>query len=389
MTTTLASSANDAKPASDGPYRALICDDSAVIRGMVTKLLESDPDITVVGSAINGQQAIDALDRYDIEVLVLDIEMPVMDGLTALPKLIEKKRDLQVVIASTLSERNAAISLKAMSMGAVDYVPKPTTGRIGQSVDFQKELVDKVKIYGGVYRRGKGLKPRVTAPDAQTKTTADASKTTQRKGNLYSDKPITLRKPATLVPQLLAIGSSTGGPQALFDFFGAMKGKIRQPILITQHMPPTFTKIFAQRLGSVSGIESAEAVDGEKVVGDRIFVAPGDYHMIVEKQDGVGVIRLTQSPPVNFCRPAVDPMMESLAKVYGGRVLGLILTGMGHDGTDGARCLVEAGGTVVAQDEATSVVWGMPGSAATSGLCSAVLPLPEIAGHVSKALGVS
>jgi len=356
---------------------------------MVGKLLNADPDITVVHAAVNGQRAIDALDDYDVEVVVLDIEMPVMDGLTALPKLIEKKPRLQVVIASTLSERNAAISLKAMSMGAVDYVPKPTTGRIGQSVDFQKELIDKVKIYGGVYRKAIGGKP-VSGALARQRAKAEAADTgaAERKSLLYAGKSITLRKAATLPPQLLAIGSSTGGPQALFDLFGGMKGKIRQPILITQHMPPTFTKIFAERLGSISGIESAEAIDGEKVVGGRIYVAPGDYHMIVEKADGVGVIRLTQTPPVNFCRPAVDPMMESLVQVYGGRVLGLILTGMGHDGAEGAKALVDAGGSVVAQDEETSVVWGMPGSVATAGLCCAVLPLPKIADHLASTLGV-
>lgn len=388
MTATLVTGVDSAKTAA-APYRVLICDDSAVVRGMVTKLLDADPEIEVVGSAINGEKAIEALDRYEVEVLVLDIEMPVMDGMTALPKLIAKQPGLQVVIASTLSERNAEISLKAMSMGAVDYVPKPTTGRMGQSVDFRKELLDKVKIYGRLGRRGKGAKPRPAAPAGQSVSAPGSAVTIEHKSRLYAGKSITLRKPATLVPQLLAIGSSTGGPQALLDMFGAMTGKIRQPILITQHMPATFTKIFAQRLGAVSGIESAEAVDGEKVVGGRIYVAPGDYHMIVEKGDGAGIIRLTQSPPVNFCRPAVDPMMESLAQVYGGRVLGLILTGMGHDGTDGAQALVDAGGAVLAQDEASSVVWGMPGSAATSGLCYAVLPLDEIAGHLSKTLGVA
>jgi two-component system chemotaxis response regulator CheB len=354
---------------------------------MVGKMLNADPDITVVDTAVNGKRAIDALDQHDVEVVVLDIEMPVMDGLTALPLLIKKKPGLQVVIASTLSERNAAISLKAMSMGAADYVPKPTTGRIGQSVDFQKEIIEKVKVYGGAYRKAKGGRSRGTKP-ATAPIAAGAPAQAERKSLLYKDKTITLRKPPNLPPQLLAIGSSTGGPQALFDLFGAMKGKIRQPILITQHMPPTFTKIFAERLGTISGIEAAEGVDGEKVVGGRIYVAPGDYHMIVEKSDGAGVIRLTQSEPVNFCRPAVDPMMRSLAEVYGGRVLGLILTGMGHDGAAGGQALIDAGGAMLTQDEETSVVWGMPGAVATAGICYAVLPLPEIADHLGKTLGV-
>jgi two-component system chemotaxis response regulator CheB len=196
---------------------------------------------------------------------------------------------------------------------------------------------------------------------------------------------VSLRPPSREFPEVVAIGSSTGGPQALFKVLGQLKGALRQPIFITQHMPATFTTILAEHVARASGYPTAEGVDGEAVQGGRIYVAPGDFHMVVEAKDrGEKVVRLTKAPPENFCRPSVDPMLRSLAAVYGARVLTLILTGMGHDGLNGGRAVVAAGGTVVAQDEATSIVWGMPGAVATAGLCSAVLALDEIAPSIAK-----
>ncbi|HZB93563.1 MAG TPA: chemotaxis protein CheB, partial [Stellaceae bacterium] len=195
---------------------------------------------------------------------------------------------------------------------------------------------------------------------------------------------IALRPGARETPEVVAIGSSTGGPQALFRVGAALKGAVKQPIFITQHMPATFTTILAEHLGRASGYPVAEGVDGERVQSGRIYVAPGDFHMTVEAERGDKVVRLLKTPPENFCRPSVDPMLRSLARSYGGRVLTLILTGMGHDGLAGGRGVVEAGGTVIAQDEASSVVWGMPGAVAMAGLCSAVLPLDEIGGFLAK-----
>jgi two-component system chemotaxis response regulator CheB len=196
---------------------------------------------------------------------------------------------------------------------------------------------------------------------------------------------IVLRQASREVPQAIAIGSSTGGPQALFRMLGALKGVLRQPVFLTQHMPATFTTILAEHVARASGYPSAEGVDGEPVRGGHIYVAPGEFHMVVEVKDrDEKVIRLNKAPPENFCRPSVDPMLRSLAAVYGSRVLTLILTGMGHDGLEGGRAIIAAGGTLIAQDEATSIVWGMPGAVATAGLCSAVLPLDEIAPFIAK-----
>jgi two-component system chemotaxis response regulator CheB len=355
----------------------MVVDDSAVIRGLLSRILEADPDIEVVSTASDGEMAIGALARNDIEVVVLDIEMPRMDGLTALPKLIAKDPDLKVIMASTLTRKNAEISLKALANGAADYIPKPSSSVEMRSPDsFARAFVEKVKALGQA-RRASGPAPSRVRPDRQRRPTAVVRP-------LYP-RPVQLRPQRSVVrPEVLAIGSSTGGPQALFQVFQALAGKIAWPVLVTQHMPATFTTILAEHIGRVSGVKTAEAVDGEPVVGGRIYVAPGDFHMVVARQGGGLVLRLLKTPPENFCRPAVDPMLRSIAQHYGTRALAVILTGMGRDGLKGCQAVVGAGGTVIAQDEPTSVVWGMPGAVATSGLCSAVLPLPKIGPYIDN-----
>lgn len=370
------------------PYRVMVVDDSAVVRGLITRMLEEDANITVAASVGNGQMALNALERQPIDVVVLDIEMPVMDGLTALPKLLQHDPDLQVIMASTLTLKNADISLRALEAGAADYIPKPTSTRdMTGGQDFKHVLVEKVKALGARRRSGRrgsapaaagaarpaALPPRPTAPAPRQPVP------------IHPPGPVVLRQAATEVPEVIAIGSSTGGPQALFAVLGAIKaGSIKQPILITQHMPATFTTILAEHISRISGWEAAEGKDGEVIRPNRIYIAPGDFHMVVEVKGVDKVIRLNKNPPENFCRPAVDPMLRSIAAAWGRRVLTVILTGMGSDGTKGGQAIVAAGGTVIAQDEASSVVWGMPGAAAMAGICSAVLPLPEIAPYILK-----
>jgi two-component system chemotaxis response regulator CheB len=363
-----------------GPYRVMIVDDSAVIRGLLTKTLESEPDIKVVSTVANGQAAIDALKRFDVDVVVLDIEMPVMDGLTALPKMLAARPGIQVIMASTLTLKGASVSMKALSLGAADYLPKPTTTTgINTAADFKQGLVEKVRSWGLTARRKRGLPAGTAAPAGSTAPAAPKK--------LYPGS-VTLRPAPVLPPKFdcLAIGSSTGGPQALFALFRALGRVERVPVFVTQHMPATFTTILAEHLSQAAGMEAAEAKDGEAVAPGRIYVAPGDFHMTVESQGARQVVRLDKNPPENFCRPAVDPMLRSITKVYGARTLFVMLTGMGQDGLKGARELVAAGSTAIAQDEATSVVWGMPGAVATAGLCTAVLPLGEIGPYVKKAL---
>lgn len=365
------------------PIRVMLVDDSAVVRGLVTRLLEGEAGIQVVASVGNGQMALASLERNEVDVVILDIEMPVMDGLTALPKLLQIDPGLKVIMQSTLTLKGADVSLRAMQMGAADYIPKPTSTRdLAGGADFKSELVGKIRALGQARRAG----ARPARPGGPPATRPTLSPTAPRTPvAIHPPGPLQLRGNAPEPPDIIAIGSSTGGPQALFTVLGTMKaGTVRQPIVITQHMPATFTTILAEHISRVSGWNAREAVDGEVITGGRVYIAPGDFHMVVETKGTDKVLRLNKNPPENFCRPAVDPMLRSIAAAYGKRVLACILTGMGADGMKGGQAVVASGGTVIAQDEATSVVWGMPGAAATAGICSAVLPLPEIAPWIMK-----
>jgi two-component system chemotaxis response regulator CheB len=356
------------------PYRVMVVDDSAVIRGLLTRALEKDPTIKVAASVGNGEAAIKALERHDIDVVILDIEMPVMDGLTALPKLLAAKPGIRIIMASTLTRKNAEVSLRALQAGAADYLPKPTsTSELTGADAFRRELLEKVKALA---KAARPARPATSRAVGQTAAAAAIARPPAR--------PIILRKASAALPRIIAIGSSTGGPQALLEVLRDMAASVKLPILITQHMPATFTTLLAEHIERATGVPCAEGRDGEAVSAGRIYLAPGNYHMTVERAAVGSVIRLNQDQPENFCRPSVDPMLRSLAPVYGSALLTLILTGMGTDGQKGAAEVVAAGGTVIAQDEATSVVWGMPGAVATSGLCSAVLPIKEIGPSVRK-----
>ena len=377
---------------SEESYRVMIVDDSAVIRGLLTRTLEADPKIGIVASASNGEQAISAMKRHAVEVVILDIEMPVMDGLTALPKLLAIDRDVKIIMASTLTQTNAKISFQALAAGAADYIPKPSATRdIYTGAGFKRELTEKVKGLGAAYRLRKGGGQADAAASAYPARAASSPKAIR--GDKTADagasdaRAIDLRRASPGKVDIIAIGSSTGGPEALLTLMTELDGSVDVPVIITQHMPPTFTAILAEHIERASGKKCAEAVDGEPVLSGRIFLAPGDFHMTVAVENGGKVIRLNQDPPVNFCRPAVDMMLTSLAQTYGRNVLAVILTGMGHDGLDGGRAVTEADGVVIAQDEATSVIWGMPGAVAQAGLCSAVLPLDDIAPYLRANAG--
>jgi len=354
------------------PLRVMICDDSAVIRSVIGRMLERDAGLRVVARAANGVQAIEEIRRaaqtQPIDVLVLDIEMPVMDGLAALPHLLQADPALRVIMASTLTTRGGDVAMQALRLGAADYLPKPTATGIAGDTTFERELLLKVNGLGRMRRRG----ARAAAPHAATPTPASR---------------LALRPVARLAPRLLAIGSSTGGPQALFTLVQALGTKLSVPVVLTQHMPATFTPILAQHIARLGGLSCSEAVDGEALRNGHIHLAPGDRHLLIVNRAGGLHARLTSDPPENFCRPAVDPMLRSAAIAAEGRVLVAMLTGMGHDGLAGTRAVIEAGGAAIAQDEASSVVWGMPGAIAQAGLCQAVLPLAQIAGRLREMLG--
>ena len=353
-------------------------DDSAVIRGLVKRWIDETNGLEVAGSCSNGKQAVETVARVKPHVVILDIEMPEMDGLEALPGIVAGSPGTKVIMASTLTLRNADISLKALSLGATDYVPKPDSARgIAGSNEFRRELLTKTTALGKLALRAMG--PGSASKDS----TAAVAKASVSLGPA-PDK-IELRKSSSVPPRILAVGSSTGGPQALFQVFEKTGPALANvPVVITQHMPPSFTKILAEKLGTLSGLPAKEGEDGERIQAGHIYVAPGDYHMRLRKDGPSIAITLDQEPPVHFCRPAVDPMFESVSRLFGPATLGVVLTGMGQDGRDGGRIIADGGGTIYAQDEATSVVWGMPGACAQAGICAGVYPLDQISSAISR-----
>lgn len=367
--------------------RVMLVDDSAVVRGLFDRALSADASIEVVATAGNGQIAINQLKKMPVDVMVLDVEMPVMDGIEALPEILALSPATRVIMASTLTKRNAEISIRAMQMGAADYIAKPSTRDAGEVGEFYRSLITKIKALAPHVKTA----PVPAAPAAAPAGAVASAPAPEGAGKLFEPIPA----PATPVRQLthpaqaaaLAIASSTGGPQALLQVFREFKGvTLRTPVFITQHMPPNFTAILADHISKASGMDCHEAVDGEVVTVGKIYLAPGDFHMTVKREGVQCVIRLNQNPPENFCRPSADPMFRSLAKVYGDKVLGAVLTGLGSDGARGASELVAAGSSVVAQDEATCVVYGMPKAVVDAKLTSAIFPLNGIAPYLLKAV---
>ncbi len=331
--------------------RVMVCDDSAVMRAAIARALEGDPAVRVVARAANGAEAIEELRRRaasePIDVVVLDIEMPEMNGLAALPLLLRAAPGLRIIMASTLTTRGAGVTLRALSLGAADYIAKPSALAARSGEAFRTELLAKVKALAG--RRPIGQAP-------------------------ISARPVPL-----LPARLLAVGSSTGGPPALLALMAGLGARLTVPVVVTQHMPAAFTPTLAEHMSRAGKLPCAEARDGESLCPARVYLAPGNRHLCIERAaDGLRA-RLSSAPEVNHCRPSVDPMLASAAVACDGRVLVAMLSGMGHDGLEGTRAVIAAGGAAIAQDAASSVVWGMPGAIARAGLCHAVLPLADLA----------
>lgn len=336
--------------------RVLVVDDSAIMRKLITDILKKDPEIEVVGQAVTGKEAIDKAKTLRPDVITLDIEMPEMDGLTALRILRKEVPQAKVIMFSSLTQEGAKATLEALANGAFDFVPKPSTKSFLESVKkIEEELIPKIKaVRAGALPSTKGL-------------------------------PISIRQ--RLRPgmyRVLGIGVSTGGPQTLMEILKAIPANFPAPILIVQHMPPLFTRQLAERLDRISPLTVKEAEDGEPVREGFVYVAPGDFHMLVSSENRERKIKLTKDPPVNNCRPAVDVLFESLAETYNGSCLALVLTGMGRDGTEGARKIKQKGGAVIAQDGESSIVFGMPRSVIEAGLADEVLNLKEIPNRLKE-----
>lgn len=344
--------------------RVLVVDDSVVVRRLVSDALGSDPRIEVVGTAANGRVALAKIDQVNPDLITLDIEMPVMDGLETLEHLRREHPRLPVVMFSTLTERAAKATLDALERGARDYVTKPANvGSVTESINaVRHQLVPKVlALCAPAPPPPKAFVPVTPRPAARA-----------------------ARTPVSRV-DVVAIGVSTGGPDALATVLAALPGDLPAPIVVVQHMPPVFTRQFADRLDAKCALRVSEAVAGEPVAAGRVLVAPGDFHLRFRRsysRPTEVVTALDRGTPENYCRPAVDVMFRSAVATWGGNVLGVVLTGMGSDGAQGARDIAAAGGRVLVQDEATSVVWGMPGAVVAAGAAETVLPLEAVAGAI-------
>lgn len=337
------------------PVRVMLVDDSAVVRHLISQALSSDAKIAVVATAANGSTAIPLAAQCKPDIIILDIEMPEMDGITALPKLLAATANTRIIMASTLTRRNANISLQALELGACDYVAKPSSLNGGYELnEFYRQLREKICALG-----------------------IRSSTQSMRQKAVYA----TPRRQV----KAIAIAASTGGPQALRTLLEALKGQFLDiPVFITQHMPPVFTALLAEHLSKAADRPCHECKDSQRAQPGHIYLAPGDFHMLAVNHDGTVILRLDQHPPENFCRPSADPMFRSLSAVYGESLLVLVLTGMGSDGLYGAQTAATAGSMVIAQDEATSVVWGMPRAVTEAGICQAVLPLADIAPYMIR-----
>jgi two-component system, chemotaxis family, protein-glutamate methylesterase/glutaminase len=340
--------------------RVMIVEDSVVIRGLLTRWISGEDDVEIAGIAVNGREAVRLAGDLKPDVIVLDIEMPVMDGMTALPEILKCSPQSRVIMASTLTQRGGEVTIRALSAGASDYLAKPDAAQLSSAADYKRDLLMKVRMLGA---RAVRSCPTNVAP----KVAANATPTHLRAATL------------TARPRAIFIGSSTGGPEALKVVVGGLAGKVDVPVLITQHMPALFTKILAEHLSKQTGAKVVEAENGMIAQAGHFYIAPGNFHMTVTYAANTLRIELNEEAPENFCRPAVDPLFRSAAAALGDRALAVVLTGMGVDGREGGKTLVAKGAMLIAQDEETSVVWGMPGAVVRAGLASASKPLTDIA----------
>jgi two-component system chemotaxis response regulator CheB len=356
-----------------GPtIRVMVVDDSVVIRRLVKEILDADPRIEVVGTAQNGLQALQKLAELKPDAITMDIEMPVMDGIACVRELRKTHPRIPIVMFSTLTERGAAGTMDALAAGASDYVTKPANvGSVTESRhNISEQLIPKLIALTGARRlvvRSAALPP----PQPISAGIRGAAATGRR----------------TAPFAVLAIGSSTGGPDALAVLLSALPADLPVPVVVVQHMPPLFTRMLAQRLDSTCKLTITEAAEGDLVERGRVLIAPGGQHLELRNKGATVVAHLTDAPPENFCRPAVDVLFRSVSTVYRNRVLGVVLTGMGRDGAQGATAIRAAGGEMFAQDEASSVVWGMPGAVVMAGQADRVLPLSQLAAQITSALG--
>jgi two-component system chemotaxis response regulator CheB len=344
--------------------RVLIVDDSSVVRRILKTVLLSDPDFNLVGAGCDGKEGIELALKLKPDLVILDVDMPIMNGLEVLAELKKQDPELPIIMFSSLVQKGSLITLDAISLGADDYYCKPSTGSPEETIELlKKDLLPRMK---SVFKKNQSSSGVYNLPQAEKKILKQSVK--------------------SVTPKILAIGVSAGGPEALKILLMALPSPLPVPAVITQHMPAGFTKSLADHLNSQTRHAVTEAVDGDMLVNGKFLLAPGDYHMVIEPFLAGNKVRLNQDPAENYCRPAVDPMLRSVAKVYGAAALTVILTGMGQDGLEGCKVIHKAGGKILVQDKASSVVWGMPGSIYKEGLADEALSIQDLSTEIMTRL---
>lgn len=353
------------------PSTVLIADDSVVVRGLFARWLGESGKFHVIAVAGDGETAIEHAARYHPDIVVLDIDMPGLDGVAALPRLLKQSPGTAVLMTTTLTERNARLALQCMTMGAVDVLPKPDSrSGLTLSLDFRSEFLGKLASIG--QSRGR-LAPVEAEPPASPPSSAGM---------------VDLRPLVSVLPRYLVIGASTGGPRAVARVLSDLGDALHNlTTLVVQHMPPLFTASFADQIATQIGVPAREPYDGERLARGTVYIAPGGRHLGIERKLGHIVAHVSDGPPVRFCRPAVDVLFNEAARHLGPAALGLVMTGMGSDGTEGATALRRAGAAVIAQDEASSTIWGMPGSVVRARQASTVIPLCDIGPAIRSLVG--
>jgi two-component system, chemotaxis family, protein-glutamate methylesterase/glutaminase len=363
------------------PVSVLIVDDSALMRNLLSRIFEGAPGFTISGTAMNGVFALRKIEQSRPDLITLDLEMPEMDGIAFLRERQKRGIDVPVIVLSSLAEKGARITMEALALGASDFILKP--GGVSSTVDLREtaqELLDLARVYGrpGQQRAGTGESENRPEPAEPARRTEHppAARTQER------EKPVSSRAPGPV--EVVAIGISTGGPNALRDIVPHLDPRMPAPVLIVQHMPAGFTEEFAQSLDRICPLEVREAKDGDVLTAGRIFVAPGNAHMQVEARPLARVIRLSDAAPVSGHRPSADVLFGSVARVYGNRAMGVIMTGMGRDGAAEIGSIYREGGVTIAQDEQSSIVFGMPRVAIESGVIHHVVPLAKMADTINR-----
>ncbi|MFN8024323.1 MAG: chemotaxis response regulator protein-glutamate methylesterase [Acidimicrobiales bacterium] len=356
----------------DGPIRVLVVDDAVAVRRLMTMLFQSEPDLELAGIAQDGAIALERIESLKPDIVSLDLAMPNMDGLTMLREMRSRGLDVPVIMFSTLTHHGARETIEGLSLGAADYVTKPT------HYDNPMDALEAVRA---------DLVPKIRAIVRAHRTNAASASATARRGDASSAAGSAGAAPAVArggKVDVVVIGSSTGGPNALAEVIGRLPGNLRVPVLVAQHMPPVYTTYLAQRLDGSGALTVREAIDGEPIEAGTVYIAPGDHHLTLRPTASGATVALTQGPPVNHCRPSVDVLFKSAAAAFGRQTLAVMLTGMGHDGRDGAVELHGLGAQVLVQDESTSVVWGMPGAVFEAGVADEVLPVDRIAAAIVR-----